>query len=576
MTWLVRLGAMAAIISLVLEFGFPLERGRELLHGIEVAVVFVFAVDVVLRLALAPDRCAHARQHFMELALLALFSAEMIAVLGFAKGGALARLYLVSAQVYLLTSMLLGLARTNERIASRLARPAWTLVGSFLFVIAIGTGLLLLPNCRAPGARPWTFMDALFTATSATCVTGLSVRDIGSELSFRGQAVVLGLIQVGGLGLVTLTLFITYLHGRAFRLRHATLLQEFWSAQTLGDPGRFLRYILAVTFAVELAGAALLYHACQEPGLEGGGRAWWAAFHSVSAFCNAGLALSPDSFVRYAGSVEVNLTLAALIVLGGLGFPVLANLLTFEIGSLLWIRRLRGALRPRGMPAATRLTLHTRLVLRVTGLLIVLGALLFCLAERTHALSGRGAGESVLASVFQSVTARTAGFNTVDVASLQLPTLLLLILLMTVGASPVSTGGGIRTTTLAVFWLTLRSMLRGRERVDVLGRSIPRIVVNAAVSILFLYGIAVLVTVVLLLATQPREKFIDLLFESVSALSTVGLSTGVTPRLDGWGRGVLCGAMLLGRVGPLAVLWTVVSRPPTLRYQYPEETVVVS
>lgn len=573
--WATGIASLGALVALLLEFGFPMEGRAGLLHGVEVGAAAVFALHVALRLGLATDRRAHLRRYWLEAGLLGLLAVQGLVALVLAEEGLL-RVTLAAAQVYLLACLVLALARANDRLLSRFSNPAWILVGSFLLLIAAGTGLLLLPLSRAPGVRPWSFTDALFTSASAACVTGLSVRDVGADLSFRGQAVLLVLIQAGGLGLVTVSLLVTLMQDRDVRLRHATLIRDFWSVQTLGDPARFLRRVVFITFGAELLGAALLFDACREAGLSPGERAWWAVFHSVSAFCNAGFGFASDSFARYAGHSQLNLTISGLVVLGGLGFPVIANLMSLELSFATRLFGGRRHLVPDRISAPARLTLHSRLVLRMSALLVAGGAVLFWLSERGHAFAGRPASEAVLASLFQSVNARTAGFSTLDPAAFRPLSLFLIMLLMIVGASPASTGGGVRTTTLAVFWLTLRSMIRGRERVDLFGRSIPRAAVNAAVSILFLYGAAVTATLGLLLATQSDLPFGHLLFESVSAVSTVGLSAGVTPKLDESGRLIVSLAMLVGRVGPLAVLYAVVSRPPSLRHEYPEEPVVVS
>jgi len=320
---LVRGGALAALVSLVIEFGFPVESGNALLHGIEIGVVPLFILEAAARWRFAPDRRAYFRRHWPGLLVMALVGIEVAGFLLSDRSGVLARLYIVGVQVYLLGRMFLGVVRANERLVSKVVRPAWILVGSFLLLIAAGTALLLLPNCRAPGVRPWSFVDALFTATSAACVTGLNVRDIGTDLSFRGQAVILALIQLGGLGLVTLALFVTFLQQRVFGMRHLALARDLLSVQALENVGRFLGYVLGITVLAELTGAGVLFHACEDSGLGLGERAWWSVFHSVSAFCNAGFALSADSFIPYRGSAEVCVTLMMLIVLGGLGFPVL-------------------------------------------------------------------------------------------------------------------------------------------------------------------------------------------------------------------------------------------------------------
>jgi trk system potassium uptake protein TrkH len=385
----------------------------------------------------------------------------------------------------------------------------------------------------------------------------------------RGQAVILGLIQVGGLGIVTIAMFITFLQRRRLELREMMLVRDMLNVQALGSLGRFLGYLLAITLVAELTGAAVLYHAT--------GKAWWSVFHSVSAFCNAGFGLDRDNLVTYARMPQIVLTVAGLVVVGGIGFPVLLDLLSFELQSLPFVRRMRGSLRGGAEERPpSRLSLHTKLALAATALLIVGGAALFHVSEAKGSLAAMTPPEQMMTSLFQSVTTRTAGFNTVDVTALKDPTLLLFLVLMLIGASPVSTGGGMKTTTAAVLLLTVMAMIRNREPVEAFGRTVPRRIVNAAVAIVSMYVVATLLVTTVLLATQPEGRFLTLLFESVSALCTVGLSAGVTSTLDDTGRLVICAAMLVGRVGPLAILWSFLSRPPGLQYEYPEEPVIVS
>ncbi|MBI3098136.1 MAG: hypothetical protein HYY93_07825 [Planctomycetes bacterium] len=575
--WIVRIAAAAALTSMVIEFGFPVsDETRLLLHTVDVAVVAVFVADVGRRAMRAPDRRAFLRGRWIEVLLVGLLAVEAVGLPVFVSGEDLARLYLVGAQVYILARLLIEVARANERIAARAVRPSWVLAGSFLVLILIGTGLLLLPNCRAPGAAPWSVLDAFFTSTSAACVTGLNVRNIGAELTRRGQLVLLVIIQLGGIGLPVLAMFASYFHRQSLRLHQKVMLREMMSVETVGNLGQFLGTTLTVTALAEALGAALLFHALEGSGMATMDRLWWSVFHSVSAFCNAGFALPGDSLMGYSGRPAILLPVMGLIIVGGLGFPVIFEILRYDVLSTPLIRRLRRTLRARETGSIPRLGLHARLVLTATAVLIVVGGMVVFVFESRFALFSLDPAQQVWAGVFQSVTARTAGFNTLDVGRLQIPTLLFLMLLMAIGASPVSTGGGVKTSAAAVLFFTVRAMVRGRDSVDAFGRSIPRAVVNASVAVSVLYGVALFVLAGLLAATQPGLRFLDLLFEGVSALSTVGLSTGVTTSLDGIGRLVLCAAMFVGRVGPLAIFWTIVARPPALRYQYPEESVVVS
>ncbi|MCC6409416.1 MAG: hypothetical protein IT453_19815, partial [Planctomycetes bacterium] len=573
----VRVSSLAALAALVAEFGFHLDlRSLELLHRVEFAVTALLAIATIARVWTASDRRRYFVEHRLECVLVALFLLGVGASL--ALGGPVLgyRWSLLAAQVYLVVVGALGLARANEHLLQRHFRPELALVGSFLLLIALGTALLLLPAMRADGARPWSWSDALFTATSAVCVTGLSVRDVALDLSFRGQALLLALIQLGGLGLVALAATVSVFQRRSLRLEEAGSLQALLGVDDLGSLRRFLKYMFAITLAAEIVGTALLLQA-SEPALHfEGGQLWWAVFHSVSAFCNAGFSLHSDSLVGRMHDPYVLTVIAGLIVVGGLGYPVWTDLLRYRLGSMPLIRRAAWRIVHELGGARSRLALHTKLTLWTVGVLLVGGTLVFWLSERVGALAGLSAVDQWTNSFFQAVTVRTAGFNSLDLTALAMPTLLAMMVLMAIGASPLSTGGGIKTSAVAIVFHMFRAMVKNREQVDAFGRSVPRGIVNAAVSVVVLYVIAMLALTTALMATQDGLDFGKALFETISALSTVGLSLGVTAQVDDVGRVILCLTMLIGRVGPLALLWSLFSRGPTARYEYPSEKLVVA
>jgi Trk-type K+ transport system membrane component len=598
--WLTRAGALAALASVIVEFGFGLPEGTlELVHALELSVVGMYAFNAVAHVLGAKDRARFLRENWLDAALLCLLATALGLVLIGQSSPLMTRLSFIAAQVLIVARMLVSLARTQERLLSPKMQPAKLLLLSFLFLIAIGSAALMMPRCLAPGARPLSIIEALFTATSAVCVTGLSLRDIGTELSFRGQLVLLVLIQIGGLGLVTIGTAITVIERSTPNLRFVAFASSLVGVRGFGALRRFLVYTLLLTVALELTGAAILTHALPADAQSLPQRLWWGLFHSVSAFCNAGFGLSSQSITPWAGATAIPLTIAALVVLGGLGFPVLIDLLRFEISTLrifqslrarllhiAWLRWwstrrlslswLRSPVSALQLPPASRLQANTKLLLLASAILLALGTLLFYLSERQGVLETATPGQSLLQSFFYSVVARTAGFNALDLQALALPTLLLTVVLMAIGASAVSTGGGMKVGTVAVVFLTVRAMMRDREHVEVFGRSLPARIVNAAIAVVALYLMAMVCVTMILAVTQPHIDFVDLLFESVSALSTVGLSHGVTAQLNDTGRLVIAAAMLLGRLGPLAVVWSFLARGKPLRYRYPEEDVVIS
>ena len=441
--------------------------------------------------------------------------------------------------------------------------PLRLLIGSFLVLILTGTLLLKLP-AATPADRPIGWIDALFTATSASCITGLAVRDTGSDFTLFGQLVILGLIQAGGLGVMTFSLFILAL----FRGKVSFVQRSLFEQTLLGGAGAhlwpILRLVFVFTFATEAAGALLLF-VWWLPEMGAGRAAYNAVFHAVSAFCNAGFGLRPDNLTAWRGDVWVVLTVSALIVLGGLGF-----LTVYEI-----VQSSRRRL---------ALSLHSKLALTVSAALIVLGTVMIWLLEARRGFAGMGAGEKVLAAFFQSVTTRTAGFNTVDLGLLSPGTLFFMTLLMFVGGSPGSCAGGVKTTTLGVLVLAALTRLRGHVHVNAFGRTLgPGTVRNTLTAALG--GVAGILPALfaLLLLQAPggtleheRSLFIDYLFETVSALGTVGLSTGITGDLTPASRLLVSLLMFFGRLGPLALASSLAPHRGAVRdWQHPEEEVMV-
>ncbi len=434
-------------------------------------------------------------------------------------------------------------------------------------MILLGTLLLSLPVAHA--AEPVSVLDAFFTATSATCVTGLTVVDTGTRFSPFGQAVVLGLIQIGGLGLMTFAVFVGIALGGRVAFSERMVIQESMHHTPSAGVRRLVRYVLAFTLVSEAVGALWLWLRLRQD-LPPGAAAWSAVFHSVSAFCNAGFGLFPDSLVRYRGDLTVNLAITGLIILGGLGF-----LASMELRDQLLARLRR--LRP---PQAT---LHTRLVLLVTAVLLAGGALAYLVLEWDNVLHDLPPGERLLAAWFLSVTSRTAGFNTVDYGQLSSATLFLTIFLMFVGASAGSTGGGIKTTTFGLLVALVVARWRGRGRASVFHRTIPHAVMDRALLLAMLAWALVSLAIGLLVMAEsagvPHQReeprFVALMFEAVSAFGTVGLSTGITAGLGATSKLVLIALMFMGRVGPLTLILAMSPRQQRGRFRYAEENVMV-
>jgi trk system potassium uptake protein TrkH len=406
------------------------------------------------------------------------------------------------------------------------------IVFSFALIILTGTLLLTLPSASRSG-ESIQLLDALFTATSATCVTGLVIADTLTQWSTFGQLVILALIQIGGLGMVTLATFFSVLLGRKISMRGKILAQESISDYNFSDVLQMIRSVIRITFGFEFAGAVLLsFSFVPLYGLRG---FYLAAFHSISAFCNAGF----DLFGNYRSLTEFNdsplvlYTISFLIITGGLGFIVWKDLYDFRKTRTLY--------------------LHTKLVLIISLSLIVIGAVYFYFAEGSNpaTMGNLSAMEKVNASLFQSVTSRTAGYNSIPTGEMREMSLITTIFLMFIGAAPGSTGGGIKVTTFGILMIAIFSNIRGNDETIILKRNVPQMVVNKALAIT---GLSMLMIFVMtsILSGVEGIPFVQALFEVTSAFGTVGLSTGITPELSDISKVILIFTMFLGRVGPLS------------------------
>jgi trk system potassium uptake protein TrkH len=436
--------------------------------------------------------------------------------------------------------------------------PAQVLAVSFLAAILVGTALLSLPlSTRAGALSP---IDALFTSTSAVCVTGLIVKDTPVDFTPAGQAILLALIQLGGLGIMTFSTLVLLVAGRNVSIRDRLQLQSSYHAGIPQDFRALVRSLFTYTVAIELAGAAALFFCFWK---EHGPREAvpLSVFHSVSAFCNAGFSLFSDSFAGYRGHVCLNITVMALILLGGIGFPVL--------------REARDLLADRFNGRKLHASLHFKFVLSMSGALILFSSAFIFLQESKHGLEGLSAKERVLGSFFQAVTARTAGFNTVEIGALSSASVLLLLVLMFVGASPASTGGGVKTSTAGVILMSMRARLRAQDSVMLFKRTLPPDVITKAFTLAALAIAVIFLCATALLVSQPALSLREAIFEAFSAFGTVGLSMGITPNLTTAGKLAIIFTMFIGRVGPLTLLYAFSRQRAKGHYEYAEEPVLI-
>ena len=445
---------------------------------------------------------------------------------------------------------------------SRHFSPARIFVLSFAAVILAGGILLWFPFSAAKGNL--RFVDALFSSTSAVCVTGLVVIDIGKDLSVLGQVITILLFQIGGLGIITFSTVFFVLMGRGISFKGREIVQSTFLHTPRRDFIVIAKAVLWVTLLTEAIGTLFLFIRFSFD-FPLGTALYHAVYNAISAFNNCGYSLFSDNLIGYQGDLIVNLTIMGLIVHGGIGFIV-----QYEVVS--WLKRKQ-----------KRLSAHTKIVIVTTTILILSGAILFYVFERNHIIKDVPVLNKILASFFQSVTPRTAGFNTVDIGALANATILMLIILMFIGASPGSTGGGVKTTSAAILGLLIWNRLKGNDDVNVFNRTVPREIIGRTISIIFASAFSVaLIWSVLLLAgegnlppLESRHYFVEYLFDTVSAFGTVGLSMGVTPKLNDLQKYALIIMMFAGRVGPLTLAFSL-SRGSTKRgITYAEEGVMV-
>lgn len=441
--------------------------------------------------------------------------------------------------------------------------PSQMMVVGFAAVILIGAILLSLPIATQTGERT-SFLDSLFTATSAVCVTGLVVVDTATHWNFFGQIVIIILIQTGGLGFMTITTLFSLIVKKRINLKERLLIQESLNQIDLSGLVKLTRYILLMTFVIEGIGALILSTVfIPQFGFIRG--SWYSIFHAISAFCNAGFDLMGNvtgpysSLMYYVNNTTITLAISALIILGGLGFPVILDIVKNK--------------------KISKLNMHSKIVLISTSILIVVGMLFIFIVEYKNVgtLGNLSLKGKILASLFQSVTIRTAGFATIDLTILHQATLFIMMIFMFVGASPASTGGGVKTTTIAVLILTVKSFLLGKEDIEVFGRRITSSTVRKSVGIFFVGVLAVLTGILLIVLIEPKFDLLEASFEVVSALATVGLSIGGSSNLTSIGKLLIVIYMFMGRVGLLTIFLALVAKNTVNKQQirYPEGRIIV-
>jgi trk system potassium uptake protein len=438
-----------------------------------------------------------------------------------------------------------------------------TICLGFVAIIAVGTLLLLLPISTSSGS--WNDpIVALFTTTSAVCVTGLAVVDTGTYFSFWGQLFIALLAQVGGLGYMTLNTFLLILIGKRFDLRQKLAIQDSFDRPLLQGSQSLIKSIIATTLIAEITAIfVMLPIFVKDFGWDKG--LWFAIFHSVSAWNNAGFGLLPDSLVQYRGSIVINLTITGLIIFGGIGYQVI-----FEM--FIWLRNKLQQSKEKFL-----FSLNFKVAVTTTVFLLVLGSIAFFFTESndTNGFANLSLQEKILAAWFQSVTTRTAGFNTIDIGKMTTAGLFVTMALMFIGASPAGTGGGIKTTTFRILASATQAILQGKEEVVIYERTLSASLIFKAVAVTFGSTVTVVIGTILVSLFDRGINLIQILFEVISAFATVGLSTGITASLSGIAKIILVAVMYVGRVGVLLLMASILGDPKPTLIRYPEDNMLV-
>lgn len=444
----------------------------------------------------------------------------------------------------------------NKLVESKL-NPAQVLVLGFAGLILVGATLLNLPLASVDG-KSIGFINSLFTASSAVCVTGLVVVNTAVHWTLFGKIVIILLIQMGGLGFMTMATLVALILGKRITLKGRLLLQEGLNQLSLEGIVKLTKYVIISTLVIETIGALLLstrfvpiYGA--KTGI------WFSIFHSISAFCNAGFDITGNSIVPFVGDIVINITISLLIIIGGLGYTVYIDLTNHK--------------------NLKKCSLHTKFVLLITGILLLIGFVFFFIVEYKNpdTIGTLSFIEKLIASMFQSVVTRTAGFNSVDMGSITKATSFMFIILMFIGGSPSSTAGGIKTTTFGVIVLSIITVLKGKSDVEAFKKRIPYELIFRALAVLGISLFLVIFVTIILTLTESESSFIDILFETTSAFATVGLTRGITPGLSNIGKVILTFTMFAGRLGPLTLGFALAKNQEKNKgnYRYPEGRIIV-
>ena len=570
---LVLITLLLSIVSLIVEQAdIPTRFSFIFTNTLDFTILFLFLTEVIVDFLRSGDQRHFLRNHLFGVGFLVFFAALFAynKYLLFSSDGAvygnLPGKIIIVRNIFVLLKVFGRIRKLSAFVRSLTAHPARTVGFSFVLVIVTGMVLLMLPF-TTPDGSGLGFVDSLFTATSAVCVTGLIVVDTATAFSIWGKIIILLLIQVGGLGIMILSFFMALILRRSWTREDKFLISYMTSEKDMSNLGRSIVNIINITLIIEGVGAVLLFLGFRNQLGANVETVFISVFHAVSAFCNAGFSLFSDSLQGFRSNTLVNLTVVALIICGGLSFVVIMNLKGWLAGGVSNLFKKKSFL-------IKGLSLNTRVVLLGTVVLLGLGMLLIYALEHRYSLAALDLKTQYLTAFFQSVTTRTAGFNTISISGLREPTYLLMMIFMFIGGASGSTAGGVKINSLALFLAYVSSLLKDKREVTLFNHSVAKDLVLRALLIL-LFGLVTVLGGMLILSITENAAFISVCFETVSAFGTVGLSTGITSTLSIIGKYVIILLMFIGRIGPLTLLAAAAQRMRKVQIEYPTGEILV-
>ncbi|MFN6946179.1 MAG: TrkH family potassium uptake protein [Cytophagaceae bacterium] len=569
------------ILLIIYKFGFEKaeSHNQKLLLLIDISLVILF-LCLFVRSILEIFQTISKRKIFSEYLLL-LFILIVIVIRHFPVwavpfipwGGYLGSNIIVYITIALI--FIIEISRKSLNVYALNLNPARLFIYSFGLIILLGAGLLMLPNATTNGI---SLIDALFTSTSAVCVTGLVVLNTANDFTFLGQVIILFLFQLGGLGIMTFTSFFGFLFHGGFSFQNELFLQNFMNEDKMGHVFKSILKVITITLGIEAIAATFIYLSTDVASFQNhGDHVFFSIFHAVAGFCNSGFSTLPDGL--YEAGLRFNYTLhlivAFTIIFGGLGFPIVFNFYKYSKHYLK--NKWRQVIYNETYKHSPRIiNINTKLAIMMTAILLVAGTFLFFLAEYNNSLLEHSWYGKIVTSFFGSVTPRSGGYNTVNMGTLMPATVLIYLFLMWVGASPGSTGGGIKTTSFAVAILTTIGIAKGRDRLEIYKREISEESVKRALAVIILSFLVIGSAILLVTIFDKEKSLITVTFECFSAYTTTGLSLGITPDLSSYSKLIITATMFLGRIGMLTVIIGFVTKVQSLRYKYPKESIFIN